>query len=88
MNDITKLNTVPNGEYTTAFRYVIGGLLVKEIFDKEGIEGLKEILQFGRSNEDFYNLLKIKFNVSKEDLGKFVREKSCFLSINYASTFI
>jgi len=75
LNDITKLNTVPNGEYTTEFRYVIGGLLVKEIFDKEGIDGVKEILQFGRSNEDFYNLLEVKFNVSKENFGKFIKEK-------------
>jgi len=75
LNDITTLNTVPNGEYTTEFRYAIGGLLVKEIFDKEGIAGIKEILQFGSSNEDFYNLLKVKFKVSKENFGKFIREK-------------
>ena len=80
LNDITKLNTVPNGEYTTEFRYAIGGLLVKEIFDKEGINGVKEILQFGRSNEDFYNLLEVKFNVSKENFGKFIKEKLTSLS--------
>lgn len=75
LNDISKLYTVPNDKYTTGFKYVIGGLLVKEIYDKEGVTGIREILQYGRTNEDFYRLLEEKFNVPKSDFGDYIRNK-------------
>lgn len=75
LNDITKLNTVPNGKFTTEFRYVIGGLLVQEIYNKEGIKGVRNLLQYGSTNEDFYRLLNDKFNVTKDNFGDYIRKK-------------
>lgn len=75
IKDISKLHTVPNENLSTGFKYAIGGLLVKEIYEKEGISGVKEILQYGRTDEDFYRLLEDKFNVSKDSFGDYVRNK-------------
>ncbi|MEN9611831.1 MAG: hypothetical protein RLZZ628_2645 [Bacteroidota bacterium] len=73
LNDISKLSSVPNGEYTTEYPYVIGGLICKKIYEKEGMDGLFELLKAGSSDADFYKMIEKKFNVKKENFGTFIR---------------
>lgn len=75
LNEISELHTLSNGNYSTEFRYAIGGLLVREIYEQEGIKGVKESLQFGSKEDDFYRLIEEKFGVEREGFGDFVREK-------------
>jgi hypothetical protein len=74
LSDISKLNkTIPNGEHKSDLRYVIGGLLMKKIYDKEGVQGLVESLKYGTSDVDFYELLQDKLEVSKDDLDEYIK---------------
>jgi hypothetical protein len=73
IHDISQLFTVPNGEYMTDYAYVIGGLICKKIYEKEGMDGLFELLKAGSSDADFYKIIEKKFNVTKENFGTFIR---------------
>ena len=75
-DSLEELNTdIPNGEHTTNFKYVIGGLICKRIFEKEGMKGLLDAIQFGRSDEEFESLLQIKLGIGIEGLEEFVRSE-------------
>jgi len=77
LSDITKLNkTIPNGEHKSDMRYVIGGLLMKCIYDKEGVEGLVESLQYGTSDDDFFRLLEDKLGVTRSTFDRYVKEQA------------
>lgn len=77
LSDITQLKkTIPNGEHASDFRYVIGGLLMKNIYDKEGVKGLVESLEYGTSDEDFFQLLEDKLGVTKEGFDAYVKQEA------------
>ena len=74
LKDLSKLQTlIPNGEYMTDFRYAIGGFLMREIFNKEGMQGLFDSLSAGRSEEEYFTLLKNKLGFEKNQLEDFIR---------------
>ena len=87
LSDIDRLDTeIPNGEYKTDFRYVIGGFLMKKVYEKHGVEGLMEALQItggnakefhksGGSNEDFFNFLKEKLGIEKQDFDSYIKRE-------------
>lgn len=54
-------------------RYVIGGLLMKRIYEKEGVAGWLEALRYGTSDEDFYRLLEDKLGVTKTGFDRYVK---------------
>ncbi|MBT8180509.1 MAG: hypothetical protein KJO53_02860 [Eudoraea sp.] len=85
LSDIDKLDTeIPNGEYKTDFRYVIGGFLIKKVYEKHGVEGLLDALQVeggnvkefhksGGSNKAFFNFLNEKLGIEKNDFGAYIK---------------
>ncbi len=74
LDTIDELKTdIPNGEYLTDFRYVIGGLISKNIYEKEGMQGLNDAIDSGQTNMDFYNLVYEKLGVKKDDFGKYLK---------------
>ena len=74
INNLSKLATdIPNGEHITDFRYAIGGLICKLIFDQGGMPAIFKALQAGRSDQDFFKFLQSHFGVQQEDFGVFVR---------------
>ena len=76
LSDITKLNkTIPNGEHASDFRYVIGALLMGNIYKKEGVKGLIESLEYGTTDEDFFQLLSDKLGITKEKLDAYIKEE-------------
>jgi len=76
LSDISKLKkTIPNGEYKSDFRYVIGALLMKNIYEKEGIKGLIESLKYGTSDEDFHLLIHDKLEVTKDSFGEYIKKE-------------
>ena len=76
LSDITKLKkTIPNGEHKSDLRYVIGGLLMKNIYEKEGVKGLISSLKYGTSDKDFFQLLTDKLGVTKDGFDPYIKEK-------------
>ena len=76
LSDISKLKMdIPNGEHISDLRYVIGGLLMKNIYDREGIKGLIEALKNGTSDENFYQLLIDKLGVTKDKFDEYIKEE-------------
>lgn len=74
IKDLAKLEKhIPNGEYTTDFRYAIGGFICQKIYEKEGMTGLFEALEAGRSDEDYFALLEEKLGFEQEGFGQFVK---------------
>lgn len=66
---------IPNGEYMTDLRYVIGGLVCKNIYEKEGMKGLYEAMDSGRTDKDFYRLIYEKFGVDKQDFEDYIKSE-------------
>ncbi|MBD0851961.1 hypothetical protein [Maribacter arenosus] len=85
LSDIDKLDTViPNGEHKTDFRYVIGGFLMKEIYENYGVEGLLEALQIeggnveefhksGGSNDAFFDFLNKKLGIERNEFDAYIK---------------
>ena len=76
LSDISKLKMdIPNGEHVSDLRYVIGGLLMKNIHQKEGVPGLIKALQYGTSDEDFYQLIEDKLGVKKTAFDAYIKNE-------------
>jgi len=76
LSDITKLKMdIPIGEHGSDMRYVIGGLLMKNIYKKEGVAGLIDALEYGTSNKDFFNLLNDKLNVNESNFDIYIKNE-------------
>ncbi|MEO1654495.1 MAG: hypothetical protein AAFU64_13200, partial [Bacteroidota bacterium] len=74
MNDLSELQTyIPNGEYITDFRYAIGALICQLILEKEGMQGIFEALQAGRTEENYFEIIEKKLGVKKSDFEAFVK---------------
>ncbi len=74
MDNLIDLQTnIPNGEFITDFRYPIGALICQKIMEKEGMKGIFEALQAGPSEENYFEVVKQKLNVNKEDFGTYVK---------------
>ena len=77
LSDITQLNkTIPNGEHKSDFRYVIGALLMRNIYLKEGVQGLIESLKYGTSDDDFFQLLKDKLGIERDQFDAYVKAEA------------
>jgi len=76
IKELSKLQThIPNGEFMTDFRYAIGGFLMKKIYGKEGMNGLFEALQAGRSEENYFDLLKDKLGFERSEFESYIRKE-------------
>ena len=76
LSNISKLKMdIPNGENISDLRYIIGGLLMKNIYKKEGIRGFIAALQYGSSDEDFYQLLEDKLEVPKDSFDIYIKKE-------------
>ncbi len=74
LSDITQLKMdIPPGEHGSDMRYVIGGLLMKNIYEKEGVQGLVEALDYGTADEAFFQLLSDKLGVGKTEFDGYVK---------------
>ncbi|MEM6262202.1 MAG: hypothetical protein AAGI38_06830 [Bacteroidota bacterium] len=74
MSELSKLEAyVPNGEYITDFRYAIGALICQKIIDKEGMEGIFDALQGGRTEADYFVLLERKLGIEQNEFEDYVK---------------
>ncbi|WP_196893964.1 hypothetical protein [Aureivirga marina] len=86
LSDIDKLaKQIPNGEYMTDFRYVLGGFLMKKIYEKYGVEGFVDALQVGggnvkefhkeASNDAFFHFLDEKLGVNEKNFDTYIKKE-------------
>jgi len=76
LRDLSKLQTeIPNGEFTTDFRYAIGGFLMRQIYENEGMQGLFDALQAGRSEEDYFALLENKLGIKPNEFEAYIKKE-------------
>ncbi len=66
---------LPNGKHMTDLRYIVGAIIIREIYKKENIEGVKDALKIGSSKEDMFSLLKKKLNVDKAQFNNFIKKQ-------------
>ena len=66
---------IPNGEFLTDLRYVVGGLISKKIYENEGIQGIYEALNYGSDDNDFYRLIKDKLNIEKTNFLSYIKSE-------------
>ena len=57
----------------TDFRYVIGGLIAQQIYEKNGVRGLVKALKTGPSNQEFFRLIKVKLGVERKEFETYIR---------------
>ena len=76
LSDISSLKkTIPNGEHASDFRYVIGALLMRNIYKREGVTGLVEALKYGTSDDDLFRLLEDKLDITRENFDAYVKSE-------------
>jgi hypothetical protein len=78
--DLTNLllygNKKVNVNYNTSYLYVIGGLLCKLVYEKEGYEGIFKLLKVpNNSNVEFYSAIEKHIGVKQENLNEFLRKE-------------
>ncbi len=66
---------IPNGEYLTDFKYVIGGFIIKKIHEKHGMEGVKRILETGYFEADYFQMVEDELGIYKRDFENYIREE-------------
>jgi hypothetical protein len=59
----------------TSYKYAIGGLFCKIVYDKYGKAGIINLLSSGKSEKDFYEAIEKYMGVTKEGLNKFIRRE-------------
>ncbi len=72
LNNLLSLRTMD--EYTD-FRYVLGGLIAKRIFEKGGWKLIREFMNSGYSDEDYYNAIEKYLGIKRNDLNKYLRQE-------------
>lgn len=76
LSDISTLKMdIPNGEHVSDLRYVIGGFLMKQIYEQEGTNGIVEALKYGTQDRDFYRLIEDKLGVSPDDFDGYIKNE-------------
>ncbi|MGB5646884.1 hypothetical protein [Muriicola sp.] len=87
LSDLDNLDKeIPNGEHKTDFRYVIGGFLMKKIYEKYGVDGFFEALQveggnvkeFYKSNgtnDSFFDFIDKKLGIDKNEFDSYIKKE-------------
>jgi hypothetical protein len=48
---------------------------MKNIYEQEGVKGLVEALKYGTSDDEFYQLIEDKLEVSKAKFDEYVKDE-------------
>ena len=64
-----------NLDSETSYHYVLGGLIVRKIFEKGSWSLLSEFMSSGKTDEDYYNAIKKYLGINKSELNDYAREQ-------------
>ncbi len=65
---------IPNGLHSTEFRYVIGGLICKKVYEAKGMKVLFEGLKTVRTDENLYQFIEEHLHVKQTDFSAYVQK--------------
>lgn len=71
--DLSNMLVLTTMDEYTDYRYVIGGLICELVYEKGGWELLKQFLNTGITDTDYYQAIEIFLNVKQKDLNEFLR---------------
>jgi hypothetical protein len=72
LNNLLFLRTMD--EYTD-YRYVFGGLIAKKIFEKGGWPLIRQFMNSGFYDEDYYNAIEKYLGIKRNDLNTYLRNQ-------------
>lgn len=61
-------------EYTS-FHYSLGGLIAKRIYEKGGWSMIKEFMNSGKSDYNYYKAIERYLGIKKSNLNRYLREQ-------------
>ncbi|MFT5824122.1 MAG: hypothetical protein ACI8ZM_005388 [Crocinitomix sp.] len=73
--DLSEMLKLIRIDGTTGYSYVLGGYIVKSIFEDGGYTMLKEVMNEGRAEVDFYRVIKKYMGVKQKDINAVFREQ-------------
>ncbi|MDZ4330165.1 MAG: hypothetical protein U0945_06230, partial [Flavobacterium sp.] len=72
LNNLLDLRTI---DEFTDYRYAVGGLIARKIYQKGGWEMLRNFMNSGITNKDYYNAIKQFLGVSRKNLNSYLRKE-------------
>lgn len=72
LNNMLELRNVD--EYTS-YQYALGGWIAKEVYQKGGWTMVKEFMNSGKSDADYYNAIENFIGVERSDLNRYLRNQ-------------
>jgi hypothetical protein len=72
LNNLLDLRTI---DEFMDYRYAFGGFIAKKIYQKGGWEMLRNFMNSGITNEDYYNAIKQFLGVSRKNLNSYLRKE-------------
>lgn len=71
MNNLTDY---VNFDQYTDYHYALGSFLIEKIHEKGGWKMIKEMMNSGITNEEFYVALENCLGIAKSDLNEYIRQ--------------
>lgn len=71
--DLSKALELRNMDDSTAYHYVLGGLIAQRILEKGGYPLLIEFMQSGKTDQEYYAALERFLGVAQSDLNQYLR---------------
>lgn len=65
---------IPNGLHSTEFRYVIGGLICKKVYEAHGMEGVLEGLKTVNTDEELYQFIEQKLGIKEAKFSDYIKK--------------
>ncbi|RYM31332.1 hypothetical protein ERX46_16755 [Brumimicrobium glaciale] len=72
--DLNTLLNLGNMDYISGYKYVLGGFFIQIAYEQGGSEKVKQLLNSGSSDEDFYLALESVLGIKQSSLNEYIRE--------------
>jgi hypothetical protein len=72
LNNMLELKTL---DQYTDYRYVLGGLIVKKIFEKGSYQLVKKMLDAGEEDTNFYSAIEKYLGIKRQELNLIIRQE-------------
>ncbi len=72
LNNMLELKTL---DQWTEYRYVLGGWIIKKVFEKGSYELVKKMMNVGKEDMDFYNAIEKYLGIKRQDLNFIIRKE-------------
>lgn len=63
---------IPNGTHATDFRYIVGAIIARAVYKKQGMEGIKDLMRTVPNKEAMLAYMKEHLNVTTETFNAFI----------------